>query len=112
MNKAGDELIFGTAEVLSRVFGKIGTVFRTGGDEFFVIIKDSAVSVESLESALEKEVSAWRGALVNRLSLAYGFIRGKDYPEMNIDELMIAVDREMYRHKDAYYDTSENKRRK
>lgn len=103
-HKAGDELILGTAEVLTRVFGEIGTVFRTGGDEFFVIITDTSVSVEKMQSDLEKEIEAWHGTLAERLSLAYGFVCGKDHPEMNIDELMIAADKEMYRHKNAYYD--------
>lgn len=111
-HKAGDELILGAAEVLTRVFGNTGTVFRTGGDEFFVILTGATDTVESMQSALEKEIAAWRGDLVDRLSLAYGFVCGKDHPEMNIDELMIAADQAMYRHKDAYYGTAENARRK
>ena len=111
-HKAGDELIFGTADVLTRVFGKIGTVFRTGGDEFFVILTDSPVSVEKKEAELKEAIEGWRGVLVERLSLSYGFVRGKDHPEMNIDELMIAADRAMYRHKDAYYDSVGSERRK
>lgn len=110
-HKAGDELIIGTAEVLTRVFGKIGTVFRTGGDEFFVILNGAPISVESIQYELEKEINAWHGVQVERLSLAYGFVCGKDYPEMTIDDLMIAADNAMYRHKDAYYNDAENTRR-
>ncbi len=110
-HKAGDELIIGTAEVLVRVFGELGTVYRTGGDEFFVIMTGAPVSVESVQLALKKEIEAWHGILVDRLSLAYGFVCGKDHPEMNIDEMMIAADRAMYRHKDAYYDAAEEARR-
>ena len=107
-HKAGDELILATSGVLSRVFGEIGTVFRTGGDEFFVIITDSPKSVEAMQAELEKEISKWHGILVDKLSLAYGFVCGKDNPQMNIDELMIAVDKEMYRNKNAYYESIEN----
>ena len=111
-HKAGDELILGTADVLTRVFGQIGTVFRTGGDEFFVILTGAPISVEAMQSELEKEIGAWRGVLAKRLSLAYGFVCGKDHPEMNVDELMIAADQAMYRHKDAYYASVEGERRK
>ena len=110
-HKAGDELILGTADVLTRVFGENGTVFRTGGDEFFVILTGSSDSVETLQAALENEITAWRGTLVERLSLAYGFVCGSEHPEMNIDELMIAADRAMYRHKDLYYALTEVTRR-
>lgn len=110
-HKAGDELILGAAGVLMQVFGKIGTVFRTGGDEFFVIVTDAAADVRSMQSDLEKAVGEWHGNLVERLSLAFGFVRGKDHPDMNIDELMIAADKAMYSNKDAYYDTVENTRR-
>ena len=36
---AGDELIIATAEAIREVFGKYGDSFRTGGDEFFAIIR-------------------------------------------------------------------------
>ena len=111
-HKAGDELILGTAELLTRVFGQYGTVYRTGGDEFFVILTASPVGVEAMQAELQKEVEAWRGVLAERLSLACGFVCGKDHPEMNIDELMIAADQTMYRHKDAYYASVGSARRK
>lgn len=111
-HKAGDELILGTAEVLTRVFGQIGTVYRTGGDEFFVILTDAPLGVEAMRSELKKEIESWRGDLAERLSLAYGFVCGKDHPEMSVDELMIAADHAMYRHKDEYYALVENARRK
>lgn len=111
-HKAGDELIVGTAEVLTRVFGQCGTVYRTGGDEFFVILTDVSVNVQAKRAELEKEVSSWHGTLVKQLSIAYGFVCGKDHPEMNIDELMIAADQTMYRNKDAYYASTKSERRK
>lgn len=48
-------------------------------------------------------VSSWRGTKAESLSLAYGFIKASDNPQMNIDELMIAVDKEMYKNKRDYY---------
>ena len=110
-HQAGDELIVGTAGVLTRVFGSVGTVYRTGGDEFFVIMTGTPDSVEPLRTKLENEIKAWRGELAERLSLSYGFVCGKDHPEMSIDELMIAADRAMYDHKNIYYDSAENTRR-
>lgn len=44
---AGDELIFGAAECLSKAFEGIGNVYRMGGDEFEELSTDNNVNFES-----------------------------------------------------------------
>ena len=102
-HKAGDELLIGTAAVLNEVFAKYGKVFRTGGDEFFVIISGTEADVDAMTEELTAAMQGWHGEKVDRLSLAYGFARAADHPDMNIDELMLAADKAMYRCKAAYY---------
>ena len=102
-HKAGDELLIGTAAVLNEVFAKYGKVFRTGGDEFFVIISGVEADVDAMTEELTAAMQRWHGKQVDKLSLAYGFARAADHPEMNIDELMLTADKAMYRCKAAYY---------
>ena len=102
-HNSGDELIIGTADTLTKVFSKYGNIFRTGGDEFFVIIEDENADIDRMKSELEKEVENWHGELSEKLSVAYGFIRAKDNPQMNIDELMIEADKLMYKNKAEFY---------
>lgn len=52
-----------------------------GGDEFLVILTDAFVSVEAMETELQKEVKEWHGIPVKELSLAYGFVCGKATPK-------------------------------
>lgn len=110
-HKAGDELIVAAANILTQVFGPCGKVFRTGGDEFFVIAESPDKDIPAIEKKLNNSVEKWRGSLVDRLSLSYGIIRAKDHPDKNIDELMIAADQAMYQCKAAYYTASGNDRR-
>ncbi len=111
-HNAGDELIIATAQVLTKVFSKHGDIFRTGGDEFFVIISDKDADIEALNRELESTVNAWRGTLNEKLSLAYGFVKASENIDMNIDELMIAADKAMYKDKARFYSIEGNDRRK
>ena len=102
-HKAGDEIIIGAADVLRGIFDDYGKVFRTGGDEFFVIMQNAPVDIAKLEKELEAAVSAWHGSLNSSMTISYGFVRSEEYPDKNIDELMILADKKMYRYKSAYY---------
>ena len=45
-HEMGDKLITDASAMISRVFGKIGNIYRTGGDEFVAIIcGDKAASL-------------------------------------------------------------------
>lgn len=110
-HNAGDELIISTAEILSDVFSKYGNVYRTGGDEFFVIIKNKDADVEKLKNEISEKLSNWHGKLSDKLSLSGGFVRADENPGLSIDELMIAADREMYKDKADYYAHAGTKRR-
>ena len=102
-HNAGDELIIGTADILKEVFSKYGSVFRTGGDEFFVIIPKKCVEIPQMRQELTRAIRQWHGVLCKKLSLAYGFVCSDNFPKMNVDELMIAADKAMYQNKSAHY---------
>lgn len=100
---AGDELIRATATLIERVFRDYGRVFRTGGDEFYIILTAVPDNFDALTERLDREVENWRGELVERLSISYGFVFGRESEAENVDKLLIEADKAMYANKWAYY---------
>lgn len=81
-HKKGDELIKSFSDVLSNVFSLYGTVTRTGGDEFVVILDDiteekvKSLLAQMLEQMEEKNKSASDVIL----STAYGYAMKGEIP--------------------------------
>lgn len=81
-HEKGDELIKNFSDVLSNVFGLYGTVTRTGGDEFVVILDDiteetvKSLLAQMLEQMEEKNKSASEVIL----STAYGYAMKGEIP--------------------------------
>ena len=98
---AGDEIIKAAAGIMDSVFSKYGKTFRTGGDEFSVILTTLPESLDSLTEELERKAESWRGELVDGLSISYGFARGN---AASVDGLLKEADREMYKFKRHYYE--------
>ena len=74
-HEKGDELIKNFSDVLSNVFGLYGTVTRTGGDEFVVILDD--ITEETVKSLLAQMLGQMeeknKSASEVILSTAYGY---------------------------------------
>ena len=81
-HKKGDELIMSFSDVLSNVFGLYGTVTRTGGDEFVVILDDiTEEKVKSLlAQMLEQMEKKNKSASEVILSTAYGYAMKGEIP--------------------------------
>ena len=102
-HKAGDELICGAASCIQKVFGPCGRCFRTGGDEFMAILHGQSQDIDDLCARFDKTVSAWKGALVPRLTISYGGARAADHPQVSTDELVNLADKRMLTSKSEYY---------
>lgn len=100
---AGDEIIVAAAGIIKSVFNDYGDVFRTGGDEFFAILQKDGVDNEALASRLNKLCANWKGNLSSSLTISYGYVVGDDWPDKNIDQILICADKEMYKNKREYY---------
>jgi diguanylate cyclase (GGDEF)-like protein len=100
---AGDELLIGAAQCMKIAFNKNSKIYRTGGDEFSVIIHGNVEEAHKMLSRFDAEVASWQGDIVKKLSIAYGFVVSIEYPELSFDEISALADDLMYTNKAEYY---------
>ena len=108
---AGDELIVGTARCIERAFRGQGRCYRTGGDEFVVLVQMEKDAAEAALAALEREAAQWTGTEAKHLSVAAGYAPSADYPDLTVEELVKKADQAMYAAKAEYYRKSGRDRR-
>lgn len=99
----GDELICGAASCMKRCFGIYGKLFRTGGDEFIALLHASARTLEDIKSDFEETVAGWSGREVDSISVSYGYVTRREFPDSTIEEMAKVADQRMYEAKSAYY---------
>ena len=103
-HEAGDTLLKGAADCLKTAFEN-ADVYRVGGDEFCVIVKQQPIqdSMRCLEKL--EQVSGEKG-----ISISYGIARGigKD----SVESVAAEADQKMYEHKHDYYLKSGKDRRR
>lgn len=102
---AGDELLKGASECLTKTFGEFGTIYRTGGDEFIAIIHLNNTELEKLIKKFNNDVESWKGKLVDKLSISYGYASANEYDDIKLIQLAKIADDRMYEHKKNYYNT-------
>ena len=107
---AGDELIIGAAKCLCRSFGETDRIYRTGGDEFVVIIMDEGYDVDAALARLKRYSADWKGELIHGFSVSAGAASAKEFD--NIDTLLKMADQRMYESKRAYYENAGKDRRR
>ena len=111
-HQAGDELLIGTAQCLTQAMQDYGQMYRTGGDEFLILLNCTSQELSSILSKFDQLTSSWRGSLVSSISTARGVARYEDYPTLSFTELVDIADQKMYEDKQLYYSKTGNDRRK
>lgn len=100
---AGDELIIGAANCLTKIFADYGKVYRTGGDEYVVIIRADKELFSKIRSDMKSVINSWQGELVESLSISFGFVQIAEFPELTLIKIAQIADKRMYQSKNAYY---------
>ncbi|MCR5282124.1 MAG: GGDEF domain-containing protein [Lachnospiraceae bacterium] len=98
---AGDELILGAAKCLREATEKFGKVYRTGGDEFMMILHTEVP--EAVRESILQKAAAWRGENIEQLTMSVGYAAAADHPGESVERLEQLADAEMYKEKDRYY---------
>ena len=60
----------------------------------------------------EEYCNNWKGKLVDSLSVSYGLLNLKDYPNETLEDILKKVDSLMYKNKSEYYTKHGIERRK
>lgn len=100
---AGDEIIEGASQCMSRCFYKYGKVYRTGGDEFVAILYIPEDRLEEVINNFQDEVACWHGELVDKLAVSLGYVKAKDIQGVSFHDVSVLADEKMYEDKAAYY---------
>lgn len=106
---AGDELLSGAARCMRRCFGDVGKVYRTGGDEFAIILFADDEKLAELKETFEKAVESWSGKTVKSLSVSCGYVCAKEFPDFTAEEIAKLADVRMYEEKADHYSKMQSK---
>ena len=98
-HKEGDRHIKAAAEIIEACFGNIGNCYRTGGDEFIVIIEDvkDMLAFEQAKVKFKKMIEEYNETYMPRIKLeiAYG-IEEFDLAEGDVEGALKLADGKMY----------------
>ncbi|GEM_PF-3311542 len=108
---AGDMMITGTTDCLKKAFGDNCRIYRTGGDEFVVLMFAKQDELAGMIERYEKGLKEWTDNNVLELSTAYGYCCAADHPSEGINKLAAMADEQMYKDKALYYKTTGKIRR-
>jgi len=109
-HSAGDELIIGAAKCLRRSFTGTDRIYRTGGDEFAVIITEEGYDVDTALEKLRRFSAEWKSTQIRGCSVSAGTASAKEFD--NIDAILKAADQRMYKSKREYYESIGKDRRR
>lgn len=102
-HNAGDELIIGASDCMRHCFKQHGNIYRTGGDEFSVLMEADDELLEEIKKNLSEACANWKGNLVEKLSLSCGFVTAREFPNLSLHEISVTADKRMYKAKSDYY---------
>lgn len=98
-HEKGNQAIINTCSIICDVF-KHSPVYRIGGDEFVVVLKDRDYdNIEKLRKKFAEEISKTKGEPWEKVSAAIGYSLYTD--EDNAEEVFRKADHIMYEHKKA-----------
>lgn len=102
-HEAGDELLVGAADCMRQCFSPYGKVYRTGGDEFVVILYASEEELENIQKDFEEVTNLWSGKIVDHLSASCGYVERRKFRDLSISEIAKLADDRMYEAKAEWY---------
>ncbi|MBO7701619.1 MAG: diguanylate cyclase [Eggerthellaceae bacterium] len=110
-HEMGDRFIRACAECIDRSFGRYGSVYRVGGDEFVAILHASKEDLADAECRLNEGIAHWSRQNNLELSVSVGMAEMRDNPGASVRQLVELSDSRMYESKKRYYESSGHDRR-
>lgn len=100
---AGDELIKESCRVIKEAFEKYGKIYRTGGDEFYAILRTDKENFSSAKQKLDQLCEAWKGVHSDTLRISVGAAFISEAENKSLMELCKTADNRMYEAKSEHY---------
>lgn len=104
-HEEGDQALIAFAGILNDVFGSVGAVIRFAGDEFVALVykgKESDIELYKQKTAEAVDKYNERSGKPYKLSAAVGG-RVFDFSKEDTQDLVVVIDKMMYKDKDDYY---------
>ncbi|MBR4914033.1 MAG: GGDEF domain-containing protein [Clostridiales bacterium] len=104
-HEEGDQALIAFAGILTDVFGSVGSVIRFAGDEFVALVyrgKESDIELYKQKTAEAVEKYNETSGKPYKLSAAVGG-RVFDFSKEDNQDLVVVIDKMMYKDKDDYY---------
>lgn len=100
-HKEGDRLITEGAEILNRTLGRLGEIYRIGGDEFSIIVRNlDEHTINNVISELFEEIDQYNQTAVPfKMSIAYGMASFKKGSDKDLNSVFVRADKAMYHNK-------------
>ncbi|ORT99740.1 putative sensory box/GGDEF family protein [Anaerovibrio sp. JC8] len=111
-HEAGDELIKGAADCMTRILSPYGTVYRIGGDEFMSVLYAEPDQWPDIIQRLKEAFNGWKGEKVDKLSVSVGSVVFNEAENLTMKKMVTMADERMYQDKAEYYRHSGADRRK
>lgn len=108
---AGDELISEAGRLITETIGMYGKIFRTGGDEYYGLLRATGSEYENAKIKLDDLCENWTGVYSKKLKIAIGAATPKDVDNKDIMEICKYADKCMYQAKSEWYQKSGINRR-
>lgn len=102
-HESGDELIIASANIIQDSFGQFGNIYRIGGDEFCVLMKDKdpktkyKLGLETFEQLINEANKTKQYPYV--IQIAHGFSICESATRKKIEEAVSKADSKMYKNK-------------
>lgn len=103
-HRAGDEMLNGLADCIKESiahFEGIGKAYRTGGDEFVIILEADQTRFASFRHDLLERIEKWHGDLVDHITVSIGYALSSESPNLSVSEIVMQADEQMYQEKNV-----------
>ena len=103
-HEKGDQFLVATVDLIQQQLQGLGTVFRSGGDEFILVVDNKTSHqipsiVEQIKTALLRAEEALRLTQYEHIGLSFGIASSLE--AANQSECLLVADQRMYKHKQA-----------
>lgn len=107
----GDELLRGAAACIRSTFERYGSGYRTGGDEFVVVLDLPSEKLAELGREFDRNVALWSERNKLSLCISYGYASAHELEDATLAKLSKLADVRLYEAKSEYYRVTGHDRR-